>query len=152
MKNNRQIAILEIISRENVETQEQLLDRLRKRGIRSTQATISRDIKALQLIKEPIGQGAYRYIAPDSSPEKPKPVHRLQTILQEGIISVDNAQNLVIVKTLPGLAPGACTALDAMHIDALVGSLAGDDTIFLAMRDVESATAFRRQIQDMLQE
>ena len=106
MKNQRQEYLLQIIAEETVETQEQLLERLQERGIRSTQATISRDIKELHLIKEPVGQGRYRY-AVSAHRTKLNFADRLRTIFREGVLSVDYAQNLVVIKTMPGLANGA---------------------------------------------
>ena len=149
MKNDRQSMILEIISQENIETQEQLLVRLQERGITSTQATISRDIKQMHLIKEPVGQGRYRY-AVSAHRTKLNFADRLRTIFREGVLSVDYAQNLVVIKTMPGLASAACSALDNMDITYMVGSLAGDDTAFLLMRDTESAASFCEEIKEML--
>ena len=149
MKNQRQEYLLQIIAEETVETQEQLLERLQERGIRSTQATISRDIKELHLIKEPVGQGRYRY-AVSAHRTKLNFADRLRTIFREGVLSVDYAQNLVVIKTMPGLASAACAALDDMDIAYMVGSLAGDDTAFLVMKDAESAAVFCEEIKEML--
>ncbi|MBQ3211570.1 MAG: arginine repressor [Oscillospiraceae bacterium] len=138
MKPGRQNVILEIIEQQNIETQNQLLEALAGRGIKSTQATLSRDIKDMRLVKELGPNGNYRYVAParteheDISP-------RLRNIFKESLVSYDIAQNLVVVKTLPGLASASCSALDKMEIDGLVGTIAGDDTAFLAMRDVDHA-------------
>ena len=149
MKNNRQTMILEIISQENIETQEQLLARLQERGISSTQATISRDIKQMHLIKEPVGQGVYKY-AVSGNRTKLNFAEKLRTIFRESITSIDSAQNIVVLKTMPGLASAACSALDNMEIEYMVGSLAGDDTAFLVMRDNQSAESFCREIEEML--
>ena len=149
MKNDRQNTILEIIAAENIETQEQLLDRLAERGIRSTQATISRDIKQMHLIKEPMGQGMYRY-AVSGNRTKLNFADRLRTIFREGVLSVDYAQNLVVIKTMPGLANGAAAALDGMEVPYLVGSLAGDDTVLLVLRDNAAAAEFADEIKEML--
>ena len=149
MKNDRQNHLLQIISEESIETQEQLLERLQSRGIKSTQATISRDIKELHLIKEPAGQGRYRY-AVSTHRTKLNFADRLRTIFRESITSIDFAQNIVVLKTMPGLASAACSALDNMNIAYMVGSLAGDDTAFLLMKDTESAAAFCEEIKEML--
>ena len=149
MKNNRQSMILEIISQENIETQEQLLARLQERGIVSTQATISRDIKQMHLIKEPVGQGVYKY-AVSGNRTKLNFAEKLRTIFRESITSIEYAQNIVVLKTMPGLASAACSALDNMDISYMVGSLAGDDTAFLVMRDTESAEVFCEEIKEML--
>lgn len=110
MKNNRQEKILAIIEAEPIETQEQLLSKLQEQGIESTQATISRDIKQLHLIKEPVGGGRYRY-AVSAQKIKLNFAGRLQVILRESILSADRAQNLVVVKMMPGLGPAAGSAL-----------------------------------------
>ena len=149
MKNDRQAMILEIIAQENIETQEQLQGRLLERGVRCTQATISRDIKQMHLIKEPVGHGVYKY-AVSSNRTKLNFAEKLRTIFRESITSIDSAQNIVVLKTMPGLASAACSALDNMEIEYMVGSLAGDDTAFLVMRDTQSAESFCREIEEML--
>ena len=148
MKNERQELILSIISEEVIETQEQLIERLRLRGVVSTQATVSRDIKQLHLIKEPAGDGRYRY-AVSAHKTRLNFADRLQTILRESIIGVDYAQNLVVLKTMPGLAGAAGAAFDGMEIAQMVGSIAGDDTVLVIMRDVESAAEFCVEINEM---
>ena len=149
MKNNRQAMILEIISQENIETQEQLLARLQERGISSTQATISRDIKQMHLIKQPAGQGVYKYAVSDNR-SRLNFAEKLRTIFRECITSIDFAQNIVVIKTMPGLANGACSALDNMDMNDIVGSLAGDDTALLVMRNTEAAELLCQEIKDML--
>nr|WP_325219433.1 arginine repressor [uncultured Oscillibacter sp.] len=149
MKNDRQAMILEIIGQENIETQEQLLTRLQARGFRCTQATISRDIKQLHLIKEPVGQGVYKY-AVSGNRTTLNVAAKLRTIFRECIVSIDYAQNIVVVKTMPGLANGACSALDNMDMNDIVGSLAGDDTALLVMRNTEAAELLCQEIKDML--
>ena len=140
---------MEIISKTNVETQEQLLSLLREAGFSGTQATISRDIKQMHLVKEPVGQGVYKY-AVSGNRTKLNFAEKLRTIFRESITSIDYAQNIVVIKTMPGLASAACSALDNMEISYMVGSLAGDDTAFLVMHDTESAESFCREIQEML--
>ncbi len=149
MKNNRQSMILDIIATENVETQEQLLFLLQDRGISSTQATISRDIKQLHLIKEPMGHGVYKY-AVSGNRTRLNFAERLRTIFRESITSIEHAQNMVVVKTMPGLASAACAAIDDMDLPYMLGSLAGDDTAFLVMKDSASAVEFCDQVQEML--
>jgi len=149
MKNNRQALILEIIAAETIETQEELLQQLQQRGVSCTQATISRDIKALHLVKEPFGKGRYRY-AVSVHKNKLNFEDRLRTIFRESITSLESAQNIVVVKTMPGLASAACAALDGMRIEYMLGSIAGDDTAMLVMRDEESAALFCEEIKEML--
>ena len=149
MKNDRQSMILEIISQENIETQEQLLVRLQERGITSTQATISRDIKQMHLIKEPVGHGVYKY-AVSGNRTRLNFAEKLRTIFRESSTSIDSAQNIVVIKTMPGLANGAAAALDGMEVPYLVGSLAGDDTVLLVLRDNAAAAEFADEIKEML--
>ena len=149
MKDDRQSKILEIIEREPIDTQEQLQQRLQEQGIRCTQATISRDIKQLHLIKEPVGQGRYRYTV-SSQRNKLNVADKLRTIFRESIISVDSAQNIVVIKTMAGLANAAAAAMDGMSISGMVGTLAGDDTALLVMKDAEMAKGFCEDIHEML--
>lgn len=149
MKNERQMLILEIIGQENIETQEQLLTRLQERGVTSTQATISRDIKQMHLIKEPVGRGVYKYSV-SGNRTRLNFAEKLRTIFRESITSIDSAQNIVVVKTMPGLASAACAALDDMDLSYMMGSLAGDDTAFLVMKDTTSAETFCNEIQEMI--
>lgn len=149
MKNDRQSKIMEIIENEPIETQEQLQQRLSEDGIVCTQATISRDIKQMHLIKEPVGQGKYRY-AVSNQRNRLNVADKLRTIFRESIISVDCAQNIVVVKTMAGLANAAAAALDGMEISYMLGSLAGNDTAILVMRDPESAQDFCHDIHEMM--
>lgn len=149
MKPGRQSVILEIIAEQNIETQGQLIEALAQRGIKSTQATLSRDIKDLRLLKELGPEGTYRYVQ-RAKPEIDDADQRLKKILKESITSYDVAQNIFIIKTLPGLASAACSAIDGMKIDNLVGTLAGDDTAFLAMRDNEAANRLFHEIEELL--
>lgn len=149
MKPGRQSVILKIISERDIETQHQLMQALAERGIKSTQATLSRDIKDMRLVKELGPNGNYRYVQA-AKPEQDDSSERLRKILKESLVSFDLAQNLLVIKTLPGLAPAACSAIDGMHIENLVGTLAGDDTAFLALRDSESALRFYHEIETLL--
>ena len=149
MKNDRQKKIIELVENRCIETQEQLLSRLQERGITSTQATISRDIKQMHLIKEPVGQGVYKY-AVSGNRTKLNFAEKLRTIFRESITSIAYAQNIVVIKTMPGLASAACSALDNMDITYMVGSLAGDDTVLIIMRDNESAVELATSIRTML--
>ena len=149
MKGRRQEEILQIIAEQDIETQDQLLAALRERGIQSTQATISRDIKELRLVKELTGQGTYRYTQSDRRTSAGTDI-RLRNIFKEGVVSVDVAQNIVVVRTMPGLASAACSALDSMDIPGMVGSLAGDDTGILIMRDNASAQQFSGEVHKLL--
>ena len=149
MKGDRQSAILKIIESIDVETQNQLIEELANMGIESTQATVSRDVKDLHLLKELTVMGSYRYVA-GSKQDTQGHASRLKAIFKEGVTSYANAQNIVVIKTLPGLAPAACSAIDGMEINSIIGSIAGDDTAFLAMSDVTAAERFCKEIEEML--
>lgn len=149
MKAKRQQEILRIIEEQDIDTQDQLLTELKARGVQSTQATISRDIKELHLIKELTSYGAYRYAVSERKASL-NFAGRLRTIFKEGVTSFDVAQNIVVLKTMPGLASAACAAIDGMEISNLVGSLAGDDTAILIMRTNEDAAEFCNEIHSML--
>ena len=149
MKSQRQAKIMEIITNRNVETQEQLLQELQNAGFRSTQATISRDIKELRIIKELTSFGTYRYTT--SGTETAGTFSsKLNTIFRECITSFDYAQNMIVIRTLPGLASAAASAIDAMSMSVVVGTIAGDDTVFIVMRDSNAAAAFCGEIQSLL--
>ena len=149
MKSARQEKILEIIGKYEIETQNQLMERLLAEGVKSTQATLSRDIRDLHLVKEMGPSGTYRYVtgAKDAFSDHDA---RLRKIFRECVLSYAVAQNLLVIRTLPGLAGAACSALDSMKILGLVGSIAGDDTAFLAMRDNASAERFCKEIEKLL--
>jgi len=149
MKSKRQQEILDIIAKNEVETQEQLLDHLKDRGITTTQATISRDIKQLHLVKELTSRGFYKY-APAQTRTSSGFAGRLKTIFKESVTSCDMAQNIVVIKTMPGLANAAAAAVDGMDLSDLVGSLAGDDTALLIMRTPAAAADFCAAVHDML--
>ena len=149
MKTQRQAKIMEIISNKNVETQEQLLAELQAAGFRSTQATISRDIKELRIIKELTSFGTYRYCV--SANEVSSTFSgKLNAIFRECITNFDYAQNIMVIHTLPGLASAAASAIDAMSLSVVLGTLAGDDTVFIVMRDSNAAAAFCGEIKSLL--
>ena len=149
VKSQRQAKILEIISNQNIETQEQLLAQLQKEGFRGTQATISRDIKELRIVKELTSLGTYRY-ATSTSEVSGSFSSKLNTIFRECVVSFDYAQNIIVVRTLPGLASAAGSAIDAMNLSTIVGSLAGDDTVIVIMRDTNAAATFCGEIKSLL--
>lgn len=148
MKSQRQAKIIEIISTKNVETQEQLLSELLKEGFRCTQATISRDIKDMRIVKELTSMGTYRYTT-SSNEISGTFTSRLNTIFRECVVGYDYAQNIIVIRTLPGLASAAGSAIDAMNMSAVVGTLAGDDTVMVIMRDNNAAAAFCGEIKNL---
>lgn len=149
MKFQRQSKILEIIQSADVETQEELSLLLLRAGFTTTQATISRDIKELRLIKVLSGENKYKYTVSSGNGEA---THsgRLRTIFHESVTSCEAAQNILVLKTLPGLASAACSALDAMSFPTLAGTLAGDDTAFLVLRDNPAAEELLAIIRTMM--
>ena len=149
MKSLRQAKIMEIISNRNVETQEQLLAFLQEEGFRVTQATISRDIKELRIVKELTGLGIYRYTTAPNEVSSSFSA-KLNTIFRECVTGFDYAQNIIIIRTLPGLASAAGSAIDAMNMSMVVGSLAGDDTVMIVLRDNNSAAAFCGEIKNLI--
>ena len=149
MKSKRQAKIMEIIANKNVETQEQLLALLQADGFRGTQATISRDIKELRIVKELTNMGTYRYSAPNSDVVNSFST-RLNTIFRECVTGFDYAQNIIVIRTLPGLASAAGSAIDSMNMGMIVGTLAGDDTVMVVMRDNNAAAAFCGEIRNLI--
>ncbi|WP_394272157.1 arginine repressor [Butyricicoccus sp.] len=149
MKFQRQAKILELIEHNEIETQEELSMRLRDLGYDTTQATVSRDIKELRLIKILSPSGKYRYATSTQEAENSF-VSRLQNIFRECVTGVDAAQNIVVIKTLPALASAAAMAIDAMRVPKVVGTISGDDTVFIVMRDNESALDFCEDTKNML--
>lgn len=148
MKSQRHAKILEIINENEIETQEDLLFHLKKAGFNATQATISRDIKELRLSKRTSESGKTKYVEHIS--ESKRPGVRFETILSESVISVDYAGNICVIKCHTGLANAACAAIDALGYDEqIVGTIAGDDTIFILLRSEERAREFASEMKEM---
>ena len=137
MKKGRHAKILELIQTQDISTQDELLLKLRNCGYNVTQATVSRDIKELKLIKILSKGGKYCYAA--SSAKSVDIKSNLESLFSTSVISVDYAENLVIIKTVSGMAQAVCTSIDAVEISDILGSIAGDDTIFLAAKTAEKA-------------
>ena len=149
MKLDRQNVIMEIITKQDIETQNQLLEALAARGVKSTQATLSRDIRDMRLIKELGPNGNYRYVMAASQDSADLDA-RLKKIFKECVLSYDLAQNILVIKTLPGLAQAAGSTLDGMDIPGLVGTIAGDDTAFLALKDPDAAVKLYHELEQLL--
>ena len=148
MKKNRHAKIVELIEKYDLETQEELAEKLRQDGYDVTQATVSRDIRELKLSKVPLGDGRQKYVLlRESHGEMGEKYVR---VLQEGMSSMGMAQSLLVVKTVPGMAMAVAAALDAMHMREIVGTIAGDDTIMLAIRSAEEAEIVKDKIEDIL--
>ena len=148
MKKRRQAKILELISQNPIETQEELQDMLMKYGFEVTQATISRDIKELRLVKDLSNEGRYVY----SSGKKSMDVinHRAGGIFNDTFITIDYAMNTVVIKCFTGMANAVCAAIDSMNLDEILGSIAGDDTIFILCRNEDTARMFTNKLRTML--
>ena len=141
MKAKRHAKILQLITEQDIDTQEGLLSELRESGYNVTQATVSRDIKELRLVKSLSADGKYRYVAVQDKDDGGLSA-KYQSIIGDSVISVDYAGHTVVVKCHVGMAQAACAALDGMHWDSVVGTLAGEDTIFILMRTNDKAAEF----------
>lgn len=148
MKGNRQKKILELINRYQIETQEDLISRLMVEGFSVTQATVSRDIRELQLNKVLTGKGSYRYVAPKK--EELVAGMKINAALVDSITSVDYAQNLVVIQTLPGLAGAVAAGIDSLSIADVLGCVAGDDTILIVSRTDVAAKMISERIRVMM--
>ena len=148
MKNSRHTRILEIINDHVIETQDDLIEKLKESGYIVTQATVSRDIKQLGLIKTATKDGGYKYTS--SKNENSGNENKLKNIMRETAVNAQNAQNIVVVKTFPGMANAAAAALDALAEEAIVGSIAGDDTIFIVVHSNEEASEFTNYIREII--
>ena len=148
MKNNRQAMIVAIIKEKVIGTQEELGEALKARGILVTQATLSRDIKELGLIKVPTLEGYYRYSLPQD--RTPGDLMRLaQRMLDDAVVSIDGAENLIIIKTMSGTAQGVAAAFDELEWPEVVGTVAGDNTILVVVRSKEQTTAVLDKLQQL---
>lgn len=147
MKNARQDKIIELIKEKAVETQEELSELLKNSGFNVTQATVSRDIRELKLVKTVTGDGRSRYI-------QSKDAHHGKASMQKNLLaaslhSVDFAGNITVVKTIAGMAQGVAAAIDGMHYEGIVGSVAGDDTIIIVMRSESAAEKLKEEIENL---
>lgn len=138
MKTRRHAIILDIINETPIETQEELLNKLRENGFNVTQATVSRDIKELRLLKSLSPDGKYRYTSMKKSASDLQ--GNLQNFFNSSVINVKSAQNMVVIKTTAGMANALCASIDSMDFEGIIGTIAGDDTIFIVCSDSECAT------------
>lgn len=148
MKKKRHEKIIELITQYEVETQEELVDYLRRDGYEVTQATVSRDIRELKLSKIPGGRGRQKYVAFDG-----EEIHlgdKYSRVLKEGYVSMELAQNLLVLKTVSGMAMAVAAAVDALKIEEIVGCIAGDNTVMMAMRNVQDAEIVMEKIGRMV--
>lgn len=150
MKVNRHAKIVELVNKYHIETQEELADRLNQEGYKVTQATVSRDIRDLKLTKVQTENGRQKYAVLKKSENKL--TEKYARILKDGFVSMDMAQNILVVKTVAGMAMAVAAALDAMDCHEIVGSIAGDDTVMCAVRTVEETEALMERLQKMIEE
>jgi transcriptional regulator of arginine metabolism len=148
MKFNRQSKILELIDKYDIETQEELADWLMKEGFNVTQATVSRDIRELKLTKIATDGGRQKYITMKKT--EPGLGEKYSRVLKDGFISMDMAQNILVIKTVPGMAMAVAAALDALHINGIVGCIAGDDTIMCAIRSTQDTPAVMQRLSKII--
>ena len=147
-KKERHARIREIVREQNIETQEELAQVLREEGFEVTQATISRDIREMELLKRRGENGKQRYMAPEDDANAA--VSRSSRVMKEGIISMDQAQNILVIRTVTGMAMGVAAALDAMHFPEMVGCIAGDDTIMVAVRTSDETLLLMDKVKEIL--
>jgi transcriptional regulator of arginine metabolism len=150
MKTKRQSKILELIQKHEIETQEELLAYLEKEGYAATQATVSRDIRELKLTKVAMNNGKQKYIVLNEAREQM--TEKFVRVLREGYLSMDMAQNILVIKTVSGMASAVCASIDAMQIPGIVGSIAGDDTIMCAVRTTEETTEIMVHLQKIIED
>lgn len=145
MKKHRHGKIVELIENYDIETQDELADKLKNAGFQVTQATVSRDIRELKLSKIPTGEGKQKYVVfrQDDSYLGDKFIR----VLKEGFVSMDMAQNILVIKTVSGMAMAVAAAIDAMKMKEIVGSIAGDDTIMIAIRTVEDTLSVMDKVE-----
>ena len=148
MKVNRHAKIIELINKHQIETQEELAAYLNQEGFKVTQATVSRDIRDLKLTKVPAGEGKQRYTAHQSGDSQMS--EKYIRVLRDGFVSMDMAQNILVIKTVSGMAMAVCAAIDAMEWKEVVGSIAGDDTIMCAIRSVEETITVMDKISKLI--
>ena len=147
MKNARQNKILELIEEYEISTQEALIQRLAEHGFESTQTTISRDIRQLHLIKGPTGRGTYKYVAPEVRKGNGAPGHN--SALTDAVVKIEAAQNLIVVKTMAGMANAIAVCIDTLGIKEIIGSVAGDDTVLLVFKSSDKATEAESELKQV---
>ncbi len=148
MKKNRQEKMLELITRYEIETQDELIAHLRESGFDVTQATVSRDIRELKIAKMTTGKGTYRYVLPKQV--EGSAGIKFNTALVDSVITVDYACNMVVLKTYPGLANAVAVGIDAMNLHQILGCVAGDDTIMIVTRDEGAAESLADRLHDLM--
>ena len=149
MKKNRLEKVIEIINEHEIGTQDELIEYLRREGYDVTQATVSRDIRELKLVKTMTGHGSYRYVLPQEDIQSQAALH-ISGALAETIVRAEYVGNLVVLHTFPGMANAIASEVDHLHHPDLLGCVAGDDTILIVARDADCAAKLSEQIKDMI--
>lgn len=147
MKGTRQKKILELIDKNDIDTQEMLVEKLHESGFEVTQTTASRDIRELKLVKVMTGRGTYKYTAPGAVKEKSAPV--INSAITDSVISVDYANNLIVVKTLPGMGNAVGVCIDSLETSKVLGSVAGDDTVLVVVREEKLAETVASELREV---
>jgi len=150
MKTRRQEALIDLINNNSITTQEELLSALRKLGFDVTQATVSRDIRELKVSKISQSDGSFRYVTPKHASAPKNNTLGLNSALTESILKIDHAYNDIVIHTLPGLAQAIAAAIDSIHIEGVLGCVAGDDTILIITRNEQSANEISLRLSEML--
>lgn len=148
MKSQRQKRILELVSRYEIETQEEMMGRLQSEGFKVTQATVSRDLKELKLTKTLTARGTYRYAV--NVERQHAGSIKFNNAMVDSIIQVDHSLNNIVIKTYPGLAQAVASGVDALNMQSILGCVAGDDTIIIVTRDTESAEQISKTLTDLM--
>lgn len=148
MKNRRHQRIMELIEQFDIETQEELVGKLLEDGFNITQATVSRDIRELKITKVSNGKGRQKYVVLNNDTEHL--ADKYIRIIRDGLTGMDTAQNILVIKTVSGMAMAVAAALDAMNLSEVVGSIAGDDTIMVAVRTTQDAVLVKDKIADLI--
>jgi transcriptional regulator of arginine metabolism len=147
-KGQRHIKIRELIANEDIETQDELVDRLKQDGFNVTQATVSRDIKELHLVKVPLIDGRYKYSLP--ADQRFNPLQKLKRSLMDAFVRIDNASNQLVMKTMPGNANAIGALIDKLDWEEILGTICGDDTILIICRTNEDTEIIKNRFLDML--
>ena len=150
MKSKRQERILELISKYEIDTQDEMMSRLRADGFKVTQATVSRDMKDLKLTKALTARGTYRYCAGNGRTATPNLNVKFNSAMVDSITHVDYSMNNVVVKTYPGMAQAVASGIDALNIHSVLGCVAGDDTIIIVTRDEDSSEVISKKIMELM--
>jgi transcriptional regulator of arginine metabolism len=147
VKPRRQVRILDIVRTSLIETQEQLVEALAQEGVQATQATVSRDIRELGLVKTPTGDGRVRYALPETGPA---PSNRLLEIFRASVLHVEYSGNMVVLTTLAATAAAVAEAVDSLHVDGVIGTLSGERTVFVVVKPPERAAEVAARLRAMI--